>query len=141
MPIIDESMHAAVVPMDGKLRLVGTAEFAGFDRTISKARVDNLRELLGRILPKTAEHLQKIEGETWVGFRPMSADGVPFIGPLVDDRVFVNAGHGHLGWTLAMGSAHLLADQIDKKKPIIPFEAYLPERRRSGWTLPFRFPC
>jgi D-amino-acid dehydrogenase len=49
----------------------------------------------------------------------MSADGVPVIGPLPLSNVFVNTGHGHLGWTLAAGSAQLLTELIDGRTPSV----------------------
>ena len=49
----------------------------------------------------------------------MSADGLPFIGPAAIPGLHINAGHGHLGWTLASGSAHLLADLLEGRPPAI----------------------
>lgn len=108
-PVVDDGMHAAVVPLGSRLRVVGTAEFAGEDRRIDPSRIRNLRRLLADIFPDVAVHLDGDAGTAWTGLRPMSADGKPFIGPSTMTGLWVNAGHGHLGWTMAAGSAELLA--------------------------------
>ena len=64
----------------------------------------------------------------WFGFRPMSADGLPFIGETKIGGLFLNTGHGHLGWTLAMGSANLLADQMINEETEIDSKPYLANR-------------
>jgi D-amino-acid dehydrogenase len=121
IPIIDETLHAAVAPLGRHLRIAGTAEFAGQDLRIRPERVDNLRALLGAIFPRIARQLTD-GGTPWTGLRPMSADGTPFIGPTWMKGLHVNAGHGHLGWTLAAGSAGLLADLMQGRTPQIdPF--------------------
>jgi D-amino-acid dehydrogenase len=58
----------------------------------------------------------------------MSADGLPFIGKTRLDGLYINSGQGHLGWTLAMGSANLLADQIQGKESAIDIKPYLASR-------------
>ena len=84
--------------------------------------------MLRNIFPNLYSKIDKSEGKIWHGFRPMSADGLPFIGNTKIDGLFVNCGQGHLGWTLAMGSAALLADQIQKKESDIDIQPYLASR-------------
>jgi len=84
-------------------------------------------------LPDVAEQLDWQTAENWCGLRPMSSDGRPFIGPTPMQGLWLNCGHGHLGWTKAVGSARLLADQIAGRKPEInpaPF-AYDKRQRLS----------
>jgi D-amino-acid dehydrogenase len=123
IPIIDETLHAAVAPLGRYLRIAGTAEFAGQDLRIRPERIDNLRALLSAIFPRLARQLTDV-GKPWTGLRPMSADGTPFIGPTWMKGLHVNAGHGHLGWTLAAGSAALLADLIQGQTPQIDPRPY-----------------
>jgi len=113
LPVVDEALHAIVTPLGETLRIAGTAEFAGEDRTLRAERIDNLRQLLTRLYPALAEQLLPGEQKPWCGFRPMSADGRPFIGETRADGLWINTGHGHLGWTQAMGSAGLLAALLD----------------------------
>ncbi len=60
----------------------------------------------------------------WCGLRPMSVDGVAIIGPTVISNLWVNTGHGHLGWTMAAGSGHLLADLVSGDSPTIDSAPY-----------------
>lgn len=115
IPVIDDAMHAAVVPIGDRLRFVGTAEFAGFNRRIDQPRVDNLTALFERVYPDLAGDLDMSEAKPWAGLRPMSAEGRPIIQKSPREGLWLNCGHGHLGWTMACGSAQLLADLIDGK--------------------------
>lgn len=112
VPVIDDAMHAAVVPLGDRLRFVGTAEFTGLDPRIDLIRIDNLKSLFQRMYPHICGDIDLDGGFAWTGFRPMSADGRPFIGPSPVDALWLNCGHGHLGWTKAVGSARLLVDQM-----------------------------
>lgn len=129
LPVIDEAMHAAVAPIGDRLRAVGTAEFAGDDRTLRQDRIDNLRRFLKRLYPSLSRDLDDSAGEAWAGLRPMSADGTPFIGDTRVGGLWVNSGHGHLGWTMAAGSASLIADLILGARPAIdpsPYRVHRP---------------
>jgi len=111
-PVNDEGMHVAIVPINGKLRTVEIAEFAGYDDTLSTQIFRHLDRLTKSVYPNLAQTIDGCKQEPWVGFRPMSADGLPYIGETFSKGLWVNTGHGHLGWTLAAGSAELLADLI-----------------------------
>jgi D-amino-acid dehydrogenase len=107
VPVVDDHLHAGVVPLEGAIRVVGTAEFTGYDRTLSPDRIQTLTGLLRSVLPQAV--LDPSMGRPWCGLRPMSADGVPIIGRTAISNLMLNTGHGHLGWTMAAGSAELLA--------------------------------
>ena len=128
LPVIDDAMHAAVVPLGDTLRAVGTAEWAGEDRTIDRQRIDNLFSLVQRLYPLQTDRLTVEEGTAWAGLRPMSSDGLPFIGGTRIKGLWVNAGHGHLGWTTAVGSADILVDTMMQKKPVIDHTPYQVDR-------------
>ncbi len=117
IPIVDDHLHAAVVPLEGAIRVVGTAEFAGYDRTPNPNRTRNLLGLLQDLLPQA--QFAPATAKPWCGLRAMSADGVPIIGLTPVSNLLVNTGHGHLGWTMAAGSAQLLADLVSKDSPSI----------------------
>jgi D-amino-acid dehydrogenase len=110
--VVDDALHAAAAPIGQVLRVAGTAEFAGFDSTIHDARVDNLRRLVDAIYPRASRAAREPTAIAWAGLRPMSPDGVPVIGRSVIPNLYVNSGHGHLGWTMAAGSGRLLADLV-----------------------------
>lgn len=129
MPVIDDALHAAATPLGTRLRVAGTAEIAGYDTTLTPARIENLFALLLGLFPDYAPRLDRASAQPWAGLRPVSADGVPLIGRTCYDNLFLNAGHGHLGWTLAAGSARLLADLLLGRKPEIDPHPYDARRR------------
>jgi len=116
--IVDDQLHAVIVLLQGRLRAAGTAEFAGYDRSLPRARVANLVNLVRRVLP--AFDFKDSAAKPWCGLRAMSADGVPVIGATPYRNLFVNTGHGHLGWTMAAGSGQFLCDLMSGRKPALP---------------------
>jgi len=126
VPVIDDQLHAAVVPLAGTIRVAGTAEFAGFDLALRPRRIRNLLRLFQTVLPRAEFDLTS--ARAWCGLRPLSVDGVPIIGSTSISNLMVNTGHGHLGWTMAAGSGQLLADLISGESPAIDPSAYAPAR-------------
>ena len=124
MPVLDEALHAVAVPLENHMRLAGTAEFAGYDCTVTEARIENLRVLLSRTYPQIARTVTAEQTSSWAGLRPMSCDGVPIIGPTAYDNLFLNTGHGPLGWTMAVGSGRALADLMLGRAPEIDLAPY-----------------
>ncbi len=125
-PLIDETLHATITPMNGRLRMTSTVEFSGFDKRIDQGRIDDLFSLLEELYPRIASRIDRTNARPWAGLRPVSSDGRPFIGPGRVPGLYINSGHGPLGWTLGMGSARLLADLIEGRTPEIdarPFDA------------------
>ena len=117
--LIDHHLHGAITPLKGRLRLAGTAELAGFDGQLRRSRLDQLWHMLRSLLPQIEAQLDRTLARAWCGFRPMSADGIPYIGASPIGGLFINTGHGHLGWTQSMGSGQLVADLISGKAPAI----------------------
>jgi len=128
--ILDEELHAVISPFGDRMRVVGSAEFAGFDESIPGAQIDRLFGALESLLPHLAPALDRDKALPWAGLRPMSSDGRPIIGATGIDGLYVNGGHGALGWTMAMGSAHLLADQLLGVSPPLDHQPFLPGRHR-----------
>jgi D-amino-acid dehydrogenase len=128
IPVIDDAMHAAIIPLGNRIRLAGTAEFAGEDRSIDPTRTDNLKSLLAGVYPDLAADLPRAEVEDWTGLRPMSADGRPFVGETRIPGLWLDTGHGHLGLTMAAGSAVLLADLMEGRTPPIDPAPYSAQR-------------
>lgn len=114
MPFVDNARKVAVVRMGDRVRVAGTAEFAGFDRSENPVRSEMLLRHFHAIFPES-------EGvgppQYWNGLRPMTPDGRPLIGRTPLSNLFVNTGHGPLGWTLACGSARLLAQMMHEERP------------------------
>lgn len=128
LPVVDDALHAAITPLGSRLRIAGTAEFAGEDRRLDRARIENLEGLLGALYPEVRARVRIEDAVPWCGLRPMTADGLPFVGAAPLKGLWVNAGHGHLGFTLAAGSARLLADLMDARAPEIDPAPFAPVR-------------
>jgi D-amino-acid dehydrogenase len=115
-PVVDDALHAAVVPLGGdRLRVAGTAEFAGNDASVRPERIANLVGLLRRVYPSIAVDEGRLA--PWAGLRPMTPDGKPILGRTPIANLYLNTGHGPLGWTLAAGSGKLVADVITGSAP------------------------
>ena len=112
MPVIDEHLHTAVCPLGDRLRVAGTAEFAGYNTALTKSRVENLFRLLTSLYPDYEPHSQPSETDRWAGLRPMAPDGVGIMGRTPISNLFLNTGHGHLGWTMAAGAGKAVASEV-----------------------------
>jgi D-amino-acid dehydrogenase len=110
--VSDDATHTVFAALGDRLRIAGTAEFTGYDTTPTPSRIALLRRALSTVLPDIAAIISVNEISEWAGLRPLSNDGRPLIGPTSIDGLFLNTGHGALGWTLAMGSGELVADQV-----------------------------
>jgi D-amino-acid dehydrogenase len=133
--LVDDSVHAVMTPLGTTLRLAGTAEFGGWDRTLRPARVEALWKLLAALSPTLARTVDRAAAQAWCGLRPMAADGKPYIGATPVAGLYVNSGHGHLGWTQAPGSASLLAQLMTGAPPAVdprPFAVQRAERRAAA---------
>ncbi|MDP1651825.1 MAG: D-amino acid dehydrogenase [Rhodocyclaceae bacterium] len=105
-----------------RLRVAGTAEFAGYDTQINPARIAPLIRRVRQIFPHIEIRPESIE--PWAGLRPSTPSNVPLIGPTRIPNLFINTGHGTLGWTLAVGSGYLLADLIGSRAAAIDSAPY-----------------
>jgi len=124
LPVIDDELHAVVVPLGESLRVAGTAEFAGMDDTISAPRIENLLHLLHDIYPRAQAGSSTLALNPWAGLRPLSADGVPILGRTPFENLYLNTGHGHLGWTLAAGSGKAVAQIVNGQEPELDMSDY-----------------
>lgn len=124
LPIIDEHLHAAITPLGARLRVAGTAELAGYDTSIRQRRIDNLVKMLWQVLPASRSYVDRSRVESWAGLRPMSADGVSVLGATALSNLFLNTGHGHLGWTMSAGAGKLVADEVAGKRPDLDLQPY-----------------
>ena len=128
IPVIDESMHTAVVPLGCRLRVAGTAEFSGYNIDISQSRIDNMFRFVSTLYPEFAAFLDRSSALQWVGLRPYTCDGVPLLGRTPLNNLYLNTGHGHLGWTMASGSGKLVADLISQRETALDISPYQLDR-------------
>ena len=116
LPLVDFEHKMVLTPLGRRLRIAGTAEFNGVDTTLNPRRGASI---LRRALALVPEFATETAAEHWAGLRPMTADGPPILGATPYANLYLNTGHGPLGWTLAAGSARLVADLIIGRKPEI----------------------
>jgi D-amino-acid dehydrogenase len=137
-PVMLQEPRIAVTPLDGRLRLAGTMQFAGLDESIDRRRVASVQRAGTRMLPAWRESgVAKI----WSGLRPCTPDGLPFIGWLRDDMpVALATGHAMLGLTLAPVTGELVADLVDGTDRE-EFAMLDPGRFRWGSARPARKPA
>jgi D-amino-acid dehydrogenase len=117
MPVIDDSKLFGQVPIGERLRISGSAEVAGYDATPSPARGAAIAENAAFTFPEIKQHYRPESSRLWGGLRPVTPSGRPLIGQTPVSGLWVNAGHGHLGWTLACGSGRALADLVAGRDP------------------------
>ncbi len=104
--ILDETYKVAVTRFDNSIRVGGMAEIVGFNNKLLPARRETL-EMVVRDLYPEGGHIE--QASFWSGLRPMTPDGTPIVGPTPLSNLYLNTGHGTLGWTMACGSGQLLA--------------------------------
>jgi D-amino-acid dehydrogenase len=110
-----------------KLRIAGTAEFAGYNHKINDRRITPIIAAVRGLFPKALpEDTSKID--QWACLRPSTPDGPPLIGYSPITNLFINTGHGTLGWTQCAASAFITADLIDGNKPEISLDGLEPGR-------------
>lgn len=110
--LTDMDTKTVYTRIGNELRIAGTAEFNGFDLTLNQKRCDALITRVRKILP---DGLDYDNAKFWTGLRPATPGNVPIIERTKKyDNLYINAGHGTLGWTMASGSGKLLAQIMDK---------------------------
>jgi D-amino-acid dehydrogenase len=129
VPIVDSELHLAVIPVGkGALRVAGTAEFCGYDVSIERGRIANLERNFARVYPELASRQPQLASKKWAGLRPMCSDGKPLIGATRIAGLYLNTGHGHMGWTLAAGSGSVLGALMTGQRPEIASDPFSPQR-------------
>ncbi len=110
--VMDESNKVAVSRFSNRIRVGGTAELNGYNTQLHKSRHANVDFVLNDLFAGAGDMSQ---AEYWTGLRPMTPDGMPALGTSPIENLFLNSGHGTLGWTMAAGSARYLSDIINQK--------------------------
>jgi D-amino-acid dehydrogenase len=118
---VDEATLVAWSNFGDRLRMSSTAEFTGYSRDWGERDFSNIRAMAQRLFPAAADYSA---GEYRACLRPMTPGGPPIIGFGGHERLLYNTGHGHMGWTMACGSAKLAADLIANRTPDIPLGGF-----------------
>lgn len=129
--VLDETYKIAITRFDKRIRVGGMAELAGFDLRLNPQRRATLEMVVQDLYPGCGD---VAAAEFWTGLRPMTPDSTPIVGATRYDNLFLNTGHGTLGWTMACGSGKLTADLVMGRQPAIRADDLALSRygRRAG---------
>jgi D-amino-acid dehydrogenase len=117
--VMDETHKVAITRLGDRIRVGGTAELAGYTLQLHAARRRTLEHVVTDLFPGGGDARR---ATFWCGLRPMTPDGTPLIGATPIDRLHLATGHGTLGWTMAAGTARIVADLISARRPEIDLE-------------------
>ena len=113
--VMDETYKIAITRLGDRIRVGGMAEISGYTNDLGEPRRLTLQHSVMDLFP--GGDISK--ASFWSGLRPMTPDGTPVIGPTKIAGLFLNTGHGTLGWTMSSGSARVVADLVSGRKPEI----------------------
>ncbi|WP_298145948.1 D-amino acid dehydrogenase [uncultured Acinetobacter sp.] len=116
--VLDETYKIAMTRFDQRIRVGGMAELSGFNRELNTDRRATLEMVTQELFPGG----DLSQAEFWTGLRPMTPDSTPIIGATRFSNLFLNTGHGTLGWTMACGSGKLISDLVMNHQPDISTE-------------------
>ena len=119
VPGVDERWLVGWSRLGDRLRLTSTAEFTGYDWGWTPRDFNNIRTLARDLFPDAADYER---GEYRACLRPMTPDGPPILGLGRHRNLFLNCGHGHMGWTMACGTARIVADLMTGRMPDLDLE-------------------
>jgi len=129
MPVADAARaHTVSLTDDGhklvfsrlgdRLRIAGTAELTGYDTDINELRCQAILKRAMELFPGAGDASQ---AQFWAGLRPATPSNLPYIGKTRHDNLYIDTGHGTLGWTMACGSGRAIADIISERRPEVDF--------------------
>ncbi|HGM5489600.1 TPA: D-amino acid dehydrogenase [Serratia fonticola] len=128
--VLDETYKIAITRFDKRIRVGGMAEIVGFNTQLEQKRRATLEMVVRDLYPNGG----RVEEATfWTGLRPMTPDGTPIVGRTSLKNLYLNTGHGTLGWTMACGSGQLLADLISGITPAIASDDLAVARYRADF--------
>ena len=110
----DEAHKLVLSRLGDRLRIAGTAELSGYDTTINQVRCDAIVKRVMELFPDAGD---PSKATYWAGLRPATPSNIPRVGATKYPNLFLNTGHGTLGWTLACGSGRMLADIVSVRRP------------------------
>ena len=118
--IIDDTFKIGITRLGNNIRVAGTAHITGYNLELREKSLSLLKYGLNRLFPYATEECDDMK--FWAGLRPNTPDGPPIIGSTPYSNLYLNTGHGTLGWTMSLGSGKLLADIISGIEPEISLE-------------------
>jgi D-amino-acid dehydrogenase len=117
--LTDDEYKLVFSRLGDQLRIAGTAELNGYDRSLNRVRCEAIVRRVQELFPGAADAGR---AQFWAGLRPATPSNVPYIGRSRVENLYLNTGHGTLGWTHACGSGHALADIVCGRQPEVQFD-------------------
>jgi D-amino-acid dehydrogenase len=125
--VMDETYKVAITRLGDRIRVGGTAELAGYSNKLWDARRRTLEHSVTDLFPQGGDVSR---ASFWTGMRPMTPDGTPVVGRTPYGNLFLNTGHGTLGWTMACGSGRVMSDIVSGRRAEIDLEGLAMDRYR-----------
>jgi len=116
--LTDDGAKIVITRLGDRMRIAGTAELSGYSTDLNPVRCEALTRRAAEMFPGAGDYAK---ATYWTGLRPSTPSNVPLIGRTKFPNLFLNTGHGTLGWTMAAGSGRALADIISGRKPDVDF--------------------
>ncbi|PLQ02584.1 D-amino acid dehydrogenase [Cupriavidus pauculus] len=126
--VLDETYKVAITRFDDRIRVGGMAQIVGYDRSLDPNKRRTLEHVVTDLFPGAGDVSR---ATFWTGLRPMTPDGTPVVGPAGIRGLWLNTGHGTLGWTMACGSGQLLSDLVSGTRPAIRADDLSVDRYRK----------
>ncbi|MFC3147419.1 D-amino acid dehydrogenase [Piscinibacterium candidicorallinum] len=116
--VADSNFKMVFTRIGDRLRIAGTAELNGWNRELNPARCEALRRRTRELFPEACDYDTPLY---WTGLRPSTPSNIPLIGRTRVSNLYINAGHGTLGWTMGCGSGKAMADILSGRAPEVDF--------------------
>lgn len=127
--VLDETFKVAITRFDDRIRVGGMAQIVGYDRSLDPNKHRTLEHVVTDLFPGAGDVSR---ATFWTGLRPMTPDSTPIVGPAGIRGLWLNTGHGTLGWTMACGSGQLLSDLVSGTRPAIRADDLSVDRYRKA---------
>jgi len=128
--LTDDGYKLVVSRLGDRLRVAGTCELNGYTRELNTTRCEAITRRTRELFPDACDYDNPLY---WTGLRPLTPSNVPYVGKTMIDNLFINSGHGTLGWTMGAGSGRAIADIVSGLRPDVDFNfTGVPRRDPSG---------
>jgi D-amino-acid dehydrogenase len=117
--LTDDGYKLVISRLGDRLRVAGTAEINGYSRELNEVRCEAITRRTRELFPNACDYENPVY---WSGLRPMTPSNIPYIGRSRYSNLFLNTGHGTLGWTMGCGSGRAIADIVSERQPDLNFE-------------------
>ncbi|MFT6386833.1 MAG: D-amino-acid dehydrogenase [Cellvibrionaceae bacterium] len=114
LSITDPKTKTVYCKLGKRLRIAGFAEFSGYGTAIKQSRINQLLSNAKKFLPEAGDYTQVID--SWCGLRPATPDSIPIVGQSVYENLYLNVGHGMLGWTHSTATGDIISNMMLKEK-------------------------